>query len=135
MIQTSNFATCGKLVNAVSISGAAPEWYTGKQYRKLAPRWWFFKLYKETGDEDHYCKHFQLEVLDKLDPRVVFDELDGAVLLCYEKPGEFCHRRLVATWLETKLGIVVPEYTKESRSKNESHAHLSLPERYRKIPR
>lgn len=31
------------------------------------------------------------------------------VLLCYEKPGQFCHRRLVAEWFEQELGLVVPE--------------------------
>jgi hypothetical protein len=31
-------------------------------------------------------------------------------LLCWEAPGKFCHRRLVAAWLEDALGIDVPEY-------------------------
>jgi hypothetical protein len=35
------------------------------------------------------------------------------VLLCYEKPpfdeANWCHRRLAAQWLETSLGILVPE--------------------------
>jgi len=32
------------------------------------------------------------------------------VLLCWEKRGVACHRRLVAEWLETELGITVPEW-------------------------
>lgn len=32
------------------------------------------------------------------------------ILLCYEEPGAFCHRRFLAEWLEAGLGIVVPEY-------------------------
>lgn len=31
------------------------------------------------------------------------------VPVCWEAPGEFCHRRLVAAWLETALGVTVPE--------------------------
>jgi hypothetical protein len=31
-------------------------------------------------------------------------------MLCWEKPGEGCHRRICAEWLETALGIVVPEF-------------------------
>jgi hypothetical protein len=34
-------------------------------------------------------------------------------MLCWEAPGEFCHRRLVAEWLEGELGIQVPEWKLE----------------------
>jgi uncharacterized protein (DUF488 family) len=48
--------------------------------------------------------------LSKLDPQKVFSDLgQDAILLCWEKPGEDCHRRLVAEWLEGLLGIKVPE--------------------------
>lgn len=36
-------------------------------------------------------------------------ELDGCVLLCHEKDSTYCHRRIVAEWLEVALGIKVPE--------------------------
>ena len=56
------------------------------------------------------------KVLSKLNPQQVFDELgDNAVLLCYEKYANiengttFCHRRMVAKWLEQNLGIKVDE--------------------------
>ncbi|EDW8799046.1 TPA: hypothetical protein G8N45_002632 [Salmonella enterica] len=32
------------------------------------------------------------------------------VLMCWEKPGEFCHRQLVARWFRRELGISVEEY-------------------------
>lgn len=49
--------------------------------------------------------------LDALDPQVVFDSLgDNTVMLCWESPGVFCHRRAVAQWLESSLGIVIPEF-------------------------
>jgi uncharacterized protein (DUF488 family) len=48
--------------------------------------------------------------LDKLDPQKVFDDLgEDAILLCWEAPCQFCHRRLVAEWLEKHLGVNVPE--------------------------
>jgi hypothetical protein len=34
---------------------------------------------------------------------VLRDLGDDAVLLCYEKPGQFCHRHLVAQWLKVDL--------------------------------
>ena len=44
----------------------------------------------------------------------VLDEIirffgDDATLLCFEKAGEFCHRRLVAEWIEKGTGVEVPE--------------------------
>ena len=112
---TSNFATCAKQPQAVSIAGWPPPWYAGRQYKALAPKRWFFDEYKRTGDSNAYTKCFYEEVLAKLDPQQVFEALGcDAILLCYEKPGAFCHRRLVARWLETKLGISVPEYNPNS---------------------
>ena len=50
------------------------------------------------------------EILNMLNPRKVFDEIgENSILLCYEKSGKFCHRRLVADWIEKELGIEVPE--------------------------
>jgi hypothetical protein len=114
-VLTSNFATCGNDPRAVSISGWPPPWYNGRQYKVLAPKRWFFDDYKRTGDSNIYTKHFYEQVLAKLDPQKVFEILgQDSILLCYEKPGAFCHRRLVARWLETKLGISVPEYNPNS---------------------
>ena len=40
----------------------------------------------------------------------VFEDLgEDAILLCWEAPGKFCRGRLVAAWLEEKLGVQVPE--------------------------
>ncbi len=82
--------------------------------RELAPGEWFNRV-----DIDEYRARYFREILDKLDPRATYDRLcrlaEGAepVLLCWEKPpftrANFCHRRLVADWLERALGIKVPE--------------------------
>jgi len=113
IMKTSYFAICAKHPNAVSIASKSPPWYTGREYKKLAPLYSFFKKYKEDGDEEYYTEQFFKQVLDKLDPQKVFDELGpDAILLCYEAPGKFCHRRLVAQWLFDKLGIDIPEYVK-----------------------
>jgi len=50
-----------------------------------------------------YVKEFQRDVLDKLDPAKVYADLSGSILCCWEKPGQDCHRRLVAEWLEKHL--------------------------------
>jgi len=62
-----------------------------------------------TMDEASYREAYQ-KILDGLDPQEVFEDLCAdAILLCWEAPGKFCHRRLVAAWLEEKLGVQVPE--------------------------
>lgn len=94
----------------VSIAGWAPDWYKGLQYKKLAPKWQFFNEWKNgshKGDNDYYIREFNAQVLDKLDAFAVVSELEKMtgvddskiVLLCYEKPKDFCHRHLVAEWL------------------------------------
>lgn len=109
-MKTSNYWISGRNPNAVSIAAKAPDWYKGRQFKELAPKYSFFKKYKEDHDEEFYTRQYYKEVLDKLDPQKVYDELgEDAILLCYEKPGKFCHRHLVSAWLNQKLGFNITE--------------------------
>ena len=109
-MKTSNYWTHGHNSNAVSIAARAPAWYKGRQYKKLAPQYWFFKKYKQDGDEKFYTEQYYKEVLDKLDPQKVYEELgEDAILLCYEKPNDFCHRHIVSEWLNQKIGLNITE--------------------------
>ena len=108
----------------VAICGGIPTWHKGLWYKKLAPKWAFFNEWKNgiehKGDNDYYIQHFNDEVLkDKTCRQVLADlqKLTGVkndfskiILLCYEKPGDFCHRHLVADWL-TKSGVNCIEWT------------------------
>lgn len=110
-MQTSNFARSGSHPRAVAISRTRPRGWTGRIYEPLAPPW---RLLAEalSGeiDEDEYIRRYRAEVLSKLDPAAVYADLgEDAVLLCWERPGAFCHRRLVAEWFEEALGILVLE--------------------------
>jgi hypothetical protein len=108
-VKTSNFSRICRQPNdfgriSVSIALKAPDWYRGRRYPALAPRRAMLKM-----DEATYRVEYQ-KILDKLDPRKVFADLGKeAILLCWEAPGKFCHRRLVAEWLEKHLGVDVPE--------------------------
>ena len=109
-MQTSYFSKSGNNPNAVSIAAKAPDGFKGRQYKKLAPKYWFFKRYKEDGDKKFYTEQYYTEVLNHLDPQKVFKELgENAILLCWEGSGKFCHRRLAAEWLEKNLGIKIDE--------------------------
>lgn len=114
MIYTSYFAKLKELENhniiPISICGKAPDWYKGLQYKKLAPRYEFFMEWKKNHDNEYYIKHFQKEVLDGLDATEVILDFSKIIygfnvgendiaLICYEKPSDFCHRHLVAEWL------------------------------------
>lgn len=119
IIYTSYFAKLKSLpdnIIPVSICGKAPDWYKGLQYRKLAPKHDFFIKWKENHDNDYYIKCFEEQVLDKLNiHQVVFDLYETVtddydiVLVCYEKPTDFCHRHLVANWL-TENGYECKEW-------------------------
>lgn len=114
-MKTSYFANLKNVSNPLSISGKAPDWYTGPQCKILAPKWEFFNDYKNgviTADE--YTDQFYKLVLKPLNVYDTYHMLikeygEDVTLLCYEKPGQFCHRRIVATWFEEGLGVDVPE--------------------------
>ena len=90
--------------NVVSIAGKSPSYYNGPEYKKLAPKFWFFEKYKRDGDKEFYTRQYYEEVLDKLDPEEVYNDLGkDTVLLCWEKPGEFCHRHIVANWFKDRI--------------------------------
>lgn len=112
----ANVKNLPKDVVPISICGRAPEWWTGLQYRKLAPRLWFFLEWKQNHDNEFYVRNFNVEVLDKLNPDEVWNRLleksEGRpfALVCYEKLGDFCHRHLVSKWLR-KHGYNINEWT------------------------
>lgn len=121
MIYTSYFAKLSKIpsnITPIAICGKSPEWYKGIQYKKLAPKWSFFSVWKQTHDNDYYIQHFNEEVLSPINADDIIHELyslagknqdEDIVLICYEKPGDFCHRHLVAEWL-TNHGYPTEEY-------------------------
>jgi hypothetical protein len=107
---TSYFAKSAKHPNAVSIAGKCPPWYRGREYKKLAPKYSFFKKYMEDGDQIYYTEQYYSQILNRLNPQKVLEELGAhAILLCYETPEKFCHRHLVTQWFKDELGIIIPE--------------------------
>ena len=119
-IFTTYFANVRNLpqhIVPISISGKAPDWWNGLEYKRLAPKYSFFSVWKETQDNEYYIKHFYEEVLSKLTPKQVIDDIvvklpqeTTFALVCYEAPNKFCHRHLVAEWLKTDGDIEVEEF-------------------------
>ena len=114
-MKTSYYSKYRAAPGAICISTYPPKWIKGKipEYLDLAPKFNFRIGY------DEYVVQFDRQ-LARLDPKKVWDDLhklaNGAepVLLCYEAPPfnrhNFCHRHMVAEWLENHLGVVIPEY-------------------------
>ena len=110
-MQTSYFAKY-KGDNGVSIALYTPKWFKGRTYKKLAPTSKLLFDYKNKKISDiEYIEIYKRDVLKKLNPKQVYEELGkDSVLLCFEKVGSFCHRHIVALWLEEELGIAIEEY-------------------------
>jgi hypothetical protein len=78
----------------------------------------------EMTDEE-FEREFKRCVLEKMDAREILEEIgDDAILLCWEKPGEFCHRTQVGEWLSRELGIEVKE--RESHHKTRKARQTTL---------
>jgi len=96
--------------NGISIAIKAPNSFHGKSFPPLFPKWDFLNKYKKDGDATFYTKCYEEQVLSVLNPQRVYDDLADKALLCWEAPGQFCHRRLVAEWLQKSLNVSIPEF-------------------------
>lgn len=123
-IMTSNYKNC-VTENGISISGDRGKGadFTGLAMPELAPKKEFWQVWhnslgkipKEASDK-YYVKEYYKQVLSKLDPHDVLKKIpDGSILLCYEKPDEFCHRHIVAFWFELFLDIKTSEVIENPR--------------------
>lgn len=110
-------------VKYVSISRSTPP---GVQYmlsyESLMPSWDLVKLAHDqdlSQESFEYFRKAYYSQLDKLNPEKVYEDLKDCTLVCFESSKDlatkkkFCHRRMVAGWIEEQLGIIVPEETRE----------------------
>lgn len=124
--------------NTVSITGdGGNAWgYYGPSYKSLAPRLVTYKEYAKQYEtllkvkqdmlclkayiefrkeiEDAYIASYyetRLKNLDIIDLLTILEKKFGnhIILLCHEPIDEFCHRRLIADYIELKTGIYIPE--------------------------
>ena len=76
------------------------------KYPQLAPTRSILTAWKQNEDQKQYIRDFDLQVLAELDPQQVYEDLKvmsqgkDVALICYEGPSKFCHRHLVAKWLD-----------------------------------
>lgn len=118
----------------VSVARGNRYWY-GERYPALFPTWDMIHM----TDEEEYEKAYREQILSKLDPMKVWEDLHDAVILCYESMDEiekgetFCHRHIIARWLEEELwlrgiDVEIPELRddKKDLKKILSYKQMSL---------
>jgi hypothetical protein len=112
-IYTSNYARKGGHPNSIAISAGPPKYYTGATLTALAPSWDLLNAYKDGYiNKDEYKRQYinKIEVYD-IDWYKWLDKLpDPTFLLCFEAPGDFCHRHIFAEWVDQKCGWIIPEW-------------------------
>lgn len=93
-------------------------------YKELAPSLEIFKKYKSVGNKTKSIKNwFTREYLRKLNELKNSYKLEGYIdelrelvqyndvfLLCYERPAEFCHRHVLAEYLNNNYELNIEEY-------------------------
>lgn len=100
----------------IVISRYPPKWWNrGQSMMELAPTGAMLKMSTERYLVEFYriLANLKAEAIRKRIEDLAHGK--NAVLLCYEKPPDFCHRHLVADWLEKKLGIDVQEIGQNGR--------------------
>lgn len=109
-MQTSYFAKSGNNPRAVAISNGTKGFDRIRKCEALIPPWWLVdQLKRKETTAEEFTRIYRAQ-LDKLNPRLIAAQLgDEAILLCWEKPGDFCHRRIVADWLKETMDMNVPE--------------------------
>lgn len=85
--------------------------WSGLRFPALEPeRDIFFAIKNGQLTQKEYEKLYIQNTLLKLSPTNIYNMFSNNVLLCWEDPGEFCHRRIVAKWIEESIGVEVPEW-------------------------
>ena len=126
-----------KFGNTVSITGDGVNAlnYYGPAYKKLAPRLMTYLIFadalanlekirntisleeyaaKKRMIEFNYIKSYYETRLKDLDMEMFLKTLEekfgtNIIFLCHEPVGEFCHRRVLADYIELQTGVYIPE--------------------------
>lgn len=127
-IYTSYFANLKNLekedIFPIGICCYPPKWFNGPNLGAIAPTPDILEKCRSSHAE--YEKRYKAEVLSIFkDVSTLINKISyisggkDVALCCYEKPSDFCHRHIVAKWLEEQAGIEVKEFEKTEEMKME----------------
>lgn len=115
-IYTSYFGNIKELKKAgiipVSIARWLPKWYNGIALKNVAPT---PSMLKDDITRDEYIARYKamiknVNAKEFIETLSYFTKGQPCALLCYEKPNEFCHRHLLAEYLNKELGLNIQEF-------------------------
>lgn len=116
-IYTSYFAKAATLRKAgivpIGIALWPPRFFRGTSMKQVAPR--RYMLNDKLTDAE-YEAMYRNDVLRLVNARGFIADLERAsqgmdvALCCFEKPGDFCHRHILAKWLNEQTGVEVREF-------------------------
>ena len=114
-IFTGNYDEC-KVGNLISISGDRGRSvnFQGKAIPKLAPKKVFWDIWHnnigkipEMDNARYYIQEYYKQVLSKVNIEELLKDEKDPILLCFEKGQEFCHRHVLAEYIELTYGVKV----------------------------
>lgn len=121
-IYTSYFANVKNLAKEgivpIGIALYKPRFYSGLNCTVVSPT----KDMLHGMSDEEYTKRYYA-ILEKADLRSFLEYIKtmgggkDVALCCYEKPGDFCHRHLLAEYITRKTGIEVTEFEKKKEEK------------------
>lgn len=116
-IYTSYFANIKKLdkagIKPIGIAVSPPRFFSGPTIYYVAPT---RDMLSKSLSEEAYTVRYKREILGKLNLPEFFNTIKNLsfgkdiALCCYEKSGDFCHRRLLAEYIKEKTGIEIEEF-------------------------
>ena len=114
-IFTGNYEEC-KAGNLISISKdkGKDAGFKGKAILEFAPKEEFFRVYKnnigkipEEENAKYYIEQYYEKILSKINVEELLKDEKDPILLCYEKGQQFCHRHVLAEYIEMTYGVKV----------------------------
>ena len=125
-IYTSYFGNSKKLnasnIKIICVAIGRPKFIQAPQMLNVCPT-----RYMVSGpcSREEYLRLYD-QILAKQDARQVVKQIEmlsggqDVALCCYEKPGDFCHRHILAKWITDSTGIEVKEFGLEERKRPEA---------------
>lgn len=121
-IYTSYFGNSSRLhaagVEPIGISRWQPRWFRGKNMKNLAPTSY---MLSDNCTHEEYIRLYN-DILNNLDLDKLRSDLEvighDVALCCYEKPGDFCHRHILADYLN-QHGWDIQEFGFQLQSKKQ----------------
>lgn len=122
-IYTSYFGNLGRLkdsgIEPIGIALYPPKWFRGCSVQTCSPTKSI--LFAKNQTQEEYVSRYRKEVLSRLDVNGFLETLKSfshgkdVALCCYEKPSDFCHRHILAEWLNENYGLDIQEFGQEKQ--------------------